>query len=80
MNANAPPVGAGGAFWMHPWEEQGNSLNQFSLLVELMKSCIDKHGLWPTVIAFVICCLAVSAVAVAWRLPDIIQAIQGGMA
>ncbi|WP_275286919.1 hypothetical protein [Halomonas elongata] len=34
-------------------------------------------GLWRTVAAFIACCLALSATAIAWRLPDIIAVLQG---
>lgn len=53
-------------------------MDQFSALVELMKTCIDKHGLWPTVVAFCTCSLFLTLLALVWRLPNIIAALPSG--
>lgn len=42
-------------------------------IVELMKVCIEKHGLWQTIIAFMI---LFSVPIVLWKLPEIITAIK----
>ena len=41
-----------------------------------MKACLDKYGLWPTVLAFVLCVFSLALLAMVWKLPDILQALK----
>ena len=45
----------------------------FKPFMELLKVCIEKYGLWQTIIAFLI---LISVPILLWKLPEIISAIK----